>query len=94
MEKIELMHSVYGKREYGKCFDCHFCHWKIIKIGDEKKMGPVWCEVYGRDKTNTLDTQWSVSFPACGIFNLSHDPKKRNIYKLANSDAGEQLSLF
>ena len=56
MEKIDLMHSIYGKRENGVCCDCHFCHWKIAGKGESRYIASIWCEVYGINKQNIAET--------------------------------------
>ena len=92
VEKIELMHSVYGKRENGVCWDCHFCHWKIAGKGESRYIASKWCEIYGINKQNIAETEWRFKNPACGIYNLDHEPPHRQIWKMAKNT--QQLSLF
>ena len=89
---IDLMHSIYGKREKGVCWDCHFCHWKIAGKGENKHIETIWCEVYGINKQNITETEWKFNNPACGIYNLCKDPPHRQIWKMAKNN--QQLSLF
>ena len=97
MEKYELMHSMFGECN-GQCWDCHFCHWNIESNGKNKSLGYVWCEIYGIDKNNTSSTRWCRKFPACGLLNLDHYPKNKNIFKYAKQekevDEIGQLRLF
>lgn len=97
MEKHELMRSMFGEHQ-GQCWDCHFCHWKIEGKGDNRRLGYVWCEVYGIDKEDIAQTAWSRQYPACGLYNLCQDPPRKQIYKYVKKDrrsipAG-QMSLF
>ena len=96
MDKIELMHSIYGKCERCVCWDCHFCHWKIAGSGDNKRIDTVWCEIYGINRENITETEWKFKYPACGIYNLDHYPPRRQIWKLAKKGdcGGMQMSLF
>ena len=93
-EKIELMHQIYGKKEGNYiCWNCHFCHWKIEGKGEDKHMGYKWCEVYGINKDNVLDTEWSLKYPACGYFNVCKDAPTKNVWKIAKREVN-QISLF
>ena len=94
MEKIDLMHAMFGKKP-GICWNCHFVHWKIEGKGDEKRIAYRWCEVYGLNRDNIAETDWTLKYPACGLYNLCENPPKRNIWKLAKKgEAAGQLSLF
>jgi hypothetical protein len=94
VEKIELMHSIYGTKEKCICWDCHFCHWKLAGKGENKRVDYIWCEVYGINKENMNDTAWKWKYPACGYYNVCHDAPKKNIWKLANKELVEQVKLF
>ncbi len=95
MEKIDLMHAVYGKGpEKAICWNCHFCHWKISGTGEHKYVSARWCEIYGINKKDTSETEWDWHYPACGIYNLCKYPPKKNLWKQANSQIAEQATLF
>ena len=98
MEKIELMHSIYGKGEPGyRCGsdNCHFFHWKIEGDGAKRHQAYRWCEVYGLNRDDVTETDWKWDYPTCGCFNACYNPPKKNIYKLAKKDGlCEQQTLF
>lgn len=98
MEKVELMHRIYGKGEPGyKCGinGCHFFHWKIEGDGAERHQAYRWCEVYGLNQDDVTETDWEWGYQACGCFNACETPPKKNIYKLAKKDGFcEQQTLF
>ena len=91
-EKIELMYQIYGRGpEKAICWNCHFCHWKIEGKGENKRVAYRWCEVYGLNKENISETDWKWKYPACGYYNISHNPPKKNIYKLAKAEKRDSV---
>ena len=80
-EKIELMHQVYGKKDDGYCCrNCHFFHWKIEGKGKDAHQAYRWCEVYGLNKDDVTETDWKWGYPACGYYNITKNPPKKNIW--------------
>lgn len=63
LKKLEIMHSLYGRRDREVCRRCkHFCKLRPGKKNLYK------CRVYGITQSEATD--WRLSYKACGMFNM------------------------
>lgn len=67
--KIKAMHDEFGKIEGCKCKECSNLYRYNYRSISLKK-----CTCYGL--THSSDTDWNLSFVACGLFNKDYNGKK------------------
>ena len=67
MTKIQRMHKNYG-RISRLCRDCMHCACYVYECANHYK-----CEAYG--VTHSDETDWDITYSACGLFNREHQGK-------------------
>lgn len=91
LKKIDRMHSLFGKCEEYQCKEC--CHYMR-----EKYRGKYYrkCLVYG--DTQSVSSDWTGRYTACGLFNQPWDGDveiiKLTDVKTANESIKGQISIF
>ena len=70
LEKLEVMHRLFGKDEKHQCKDC--CH----RIVHEYSKKYAKCEVFST--SHSVTTDWGSLQCACGLWNKETD--KRNVF--------------
>lgn len=93
VRKIELMYSLFGRNEDGKCKDCQ--HYTKYKYHDKHYRK---CEVYGI--TNSEASDWTGKYTACGLYPDKPYNGDREVIKISRSrkqpeqQIKGQMSLF